>query len=129
MIEMPETAYQQHLGVQVVEASDGKSRVRLIWSDFLANRRGNVHGGAIASIVDIALSRAIRSVLPEDVSIATIGLNLTYLEPGTGTLEGAGSVVRAGATIAIAEATVGNDSGTIIARASGTFRVIRPRGA
>ena len=117
------------LGLQSGPVSEGMAEVVLPANPRLANSRGDVHGGAIATLMDAALSAAVRSVLPKGTSCATVTLNVTYLLPGRGRLAGEGRVLRAGRTLVNAEAYVTDATGRLIAQAVGTFRAVRPRGS
>lgn len=117
------------LGLRSGPVGKGTAEVVLPANPLLANSRGDVHGGAIATLMDAALSAAVRSVLPRGTSCATVTLNVTYLLPGRGRLAGEGRVLRAGRTLVNAEAYVTDATGRLIAQAVGTFRAVRPRGS
>lgn len=60
----PEAPYYRYLGLVVTERAAGRSVVRLPHRPELTNSRGEIHGGVQGSLLDIALSQALRSVLP-----------------------------------------------------------------
>jgi uncharacterized protein (TIGR00369 family) len=122
-----ERPFYAFLGVEVLETSDGRAAIRLPYRPELGNKRGDVHGGAIGSLLDIALSTAVRSALPEGSAAATISMTITYLQPGRGTLTGRGRVVRAGRTIVAAEGDVQDAQGDLAAHGIATFRVLEAR--
>lgn len=117
------------IGVYVVEAAEGASLVRLDATPETANIRGEVHGGALATMLDAALVNAARSVLAEGVGAATVNLSINYLAPGRGALTARGRVVRAGRSLVSAEASITDADGAVVAQAIGTLRVIAPKGA
>ena len=55
--------YLRLLGIEIVEADEGRALLRMPWSDPLDTFRINhvMHGGAIASLIDAAASMALRS--------------------------------------------------------------------
>jgi uncharacterized protein (TIGR00369 family) len=114
------------LGLQLLEAKAGVSRVTMAADPKLANSRGDVHGGAIAGLMDAALSSAARSGLPEGYATATITYTTSFLVPGSGKLTARGNVLRSGRSIVSVEARVTDEQGTLVAQAMGTMRVIRP---
>jgi uncharacterized protein (TIGR00369 family) len=121
----PRNPYYDFLGLEVVERAAGRALVRLPYKPPLANARGEIHGGAQASLLDIALSQAIRSVLPPGSKVATISLTTSHLAAGHGTLTCHGRVVHAGRSIATAEGHIEDEHGRQVATALGTFRVWR----
>jgi uncharacterized protein (TIGR00369 family) len=126
-IEIPlaQRPYYRHLGLTVMPPEDGTLRVVMDAMEELSNSRGEVHGGAIASLLDVTISSALRSTLGEGGAAATASLTINYLEPGQGRLTGVGRVVRKGRTIASVEARIEDDAGTIVAHGVGIMRVLR----
>lgn len=116
--------FYEHLGFRLEALAEGKSVIRLPFRDALGNSRGEVHGGAIATLADGAMSQAIRSNLEPGVAVATISMTLNFLAPAVGELTCRGGVVRGGRSIVFAEAEVIDGSGTLACRATGTFRVL-----
>lgn len=93
----------------------------------LGNIRGDVHGGAVASLLDAAFGVATRSLLKPGESSATVSLTINYVEPGRGTLVGKGRVVRAGGSLMALEAVIEDLDGKVVAHGVGTMRILRPR--
>ncbi len=93
--------------------------------------QGTIHGGVAATLVDTAGGFAIRSALdhPFETELATIELNLSYLQPATGRLAGTGEVIRIGRSIGVAEVTVDSPSpagdSETIAVGRVTYRIFR----
>jgi uncharacterized protein (TIGR00369 family) len=119
--------FYRHLGIEILETGPGRVQVRMAANPNLLNARGDVHGGAIAGLIDAALSNAARAVLPPGSSTATIQFTSHYLEAGRGTLLAEGHAVRAGGTVVTAEVYVRDEAGQLVAQALGTLRVLRPR--
>ncbi len=115
------------LGLEVLSAPAGQSLVSLPARAALANSRGDVHGGAVATLLDAALAAAVRSRLPPGAGAATITLATAYLAPARGPLTARGRVLRLGRTIATVEATAEDGNGAPIAHALGTLRIVRRR--
>jgi uncharacterized protein (TIGR00369 family) len=121
--------FQRHLGAETVEAEDGRAMVRFELRPEFGNRKGDVHGGILATLVDLAMSQAIRSVRTDLAGLSTINMTVSYLEPASGTVIARGKVAKLGGSIAFAEATCESEDGTVVVQASGAFRMIRHRQA
>jgi len=113
-----------HLGLQLDALADGHSTIRLPFQPHFGNTRGEMHGGAIAALVDAAMSQAVRSTIPMGSSVATITMNLNYMAPSFGELTAKGVVTRGGKSVAFAETEVTDSKGSVVCRASATFRIM-----
>ena len=120
--------YYRLLGVEILEAVDGRALVQLLARPELTNNRGEVHGGAIATALDAALSNAARSSLPEGHGVATLTMTVNYISAGRGLLTARGQVARVGRSVVAAEARIEDESGALVAQALGTLRALPPRG-
>jgi len=121
-------AFNRFIGFRYTPMGEGLSLVELPARQELTNRKGDAHGGVIAAVLDSAMGEAVRTYLTDaHAGISTISFSVNYIEPAHGALEARGRVVRFGRSIAIAEAAVADGRGVEVARASGTFRVIRAR--
>ena len=114
--------FYRHLGLELEALADGKSAIRLPFRKEYANTRGEVHGGAIATLVDAAMSQAVRSTVEQGALVATISMTLNYLAPGVGDLLCRGTVVRRGRSLSFVEAEVTDAGGHAVCRATATFR-------
>ena len=120
--------YYRLLGVRVESGeAAGSARLRLDSRSELENSRGDVHGGVVASLLDAAMGVAVRSACKAGEGATTVSLTVNYIGPGRGTLLATGRVVRAGRTLASAEATVVDASGHVVAHAVGTMRIVARR--
>lgn len=93
------------------------------------NRKGDVHGGAAATLIDTTLGFAATAGDPPGTSSSTLMLNVSYLAPARGRLTCTSSWQRRGRSIRFLEASVEDEAGTLVARASATFKVFIPRSA
>jgi len=114
--------FYRHLGLELEALADGKSAIRLPFRKEYGNSRGEVHGGAIATLVDAAMSQAVRSTVELDARVATISMTINYLAPGVGDLLGRGTVTRGGRSLSFVEAEVTDAGGNVVCRATATFR-------
>ncbi len=116
--------YYKHIGAVLERLEAGECVLRLSPRAELANTKGDIHGGAIASLLDMVLSQAVRSGYDRSFNVATINLNINYLATANGELRATGKLVRAGTTIAYLEGEIKRPDGEIVARATATYRII-----
>ena len=90
------------------------------------NARGRIHGGLIAALADNAMGYSCAHALGWASSLVTISLAVDYVGNGEigQWLSVEGDVIKTGSTICFAQCLVRVDD-TIIARANGTFRVVK----
>ncbi|MGH7949950.1 MAG: PaaI family thioesterase [Candidatus Binataceae bacterium] len=114
------------LGVEIESAESGTSTVRLPRNPSLLNDGGPsvpIHGGAIASLIDIAACAAVWS-LPETRQSATISMSINFTAPGLGTdLVARARVTRKGRRLAHLTVDVRDDRGHLIADAIVTYKI------
>jgi uncharacterized protein (TIGR00369 family) len=116
-----QTPMWQTLGITVVDAEDGRARVRLPISPGLGTygRPDVIHGGAIASLIDAAGGIATRSTRPAEEApwrgIATTDLSVSYLDAAMTDLVAEGRVLRVGRTIAFVNVEVRDASEKLVA--------------
>jgi uncharacterized protein (TIGR00369 family) len=90
------------------------------------NSRGLIHGGLIAALADIAMGHSCAVKRGDGARLVTVGLAVDF----TGTaqigqwLSVESEVLKTGGTLCFAQSLVIADD-VVIARANGTFRVIR----
>ena len=126
MIGPVDRPFYRHLGIEVIEAVDGSALVRMPAQLHLGNARGDVHGGAIAALLDAALSSAARAASPPSTGVTTIQFSTHFLAPGRGNLMARARTVRNGRTIVTAEGVVTDEAGDLVAQALGSWRVLPP---
>jgi uncharacterized protein (TIGR00369 family) len=90
------------------------------------NARGRIHGGLIAALADNAMGYSCAHAMGWASSLVTISLAVDFVgsaEIGQW-LSVESEVIRTGSTICFAQSLIKAD-GAVIARASGTFRVVK----
>jgi uncharacterized protein (TIGR00369 family) len=119
-------SFVDRLGVRIRTADDGTARLELDATDEHLNEAGTVHGGVLATLVDTAMGKAVRSRTGEGDVPATSQLTVTYLRPGRpGRLEATGRVSKQGDHLTVCEADVEQDGRTLV-HAVATFAVLHP---
>jgi len=108
---------------------DGEVVLELDPHSFHDNPIGSMHGGVIATMLDTVTGCAVHATLPVGVTYTSLDLSVRFIRavrPGTGTVTARGRVVHRGSRTAVAEATVTDASGRLIATATSTCLVIEP---
>ncbi|KAM0212704.1 hypothetical protein ACHAQI_004661 [Fusarium lateritium] len=112
------------LRFRVLSATEGKVEFELdIQKDHTdQNRLQTIHGGTLASLVDLGGSLAVASTGRFATGVST-DLNVTYLSPGGRTgdvLKGTATLDKIGKTLAFTQVTFTNNKGQLAARGSHT---------
>jgi uncharacterized protein (TIGR00369 family) len=122
--------FHSGFGVEVERARRGE--VRLAWQarDEHRNLQGLVHGGVLATLVDMAMGLAVRTVVGETRRHVTIEMTVHYLRPtAPGRLRALGTTERVGSQIAFADGTVFDAHDRILVRATCAYSVTGDRDA
>jgi acyl-CoA thioesterase len=115
------------LRLKIGKVEDRTSHVRMTVEEIHHNYVGVLHGGVISTLIDIAIARAIRDVVAEEDTIATVTLNLTFIRAvSSGELEARGRVSFKGNRLAHGEAEV-YAGDQLIARGTGTWYISRKK--
>jgi len=112
------TPYYKHLGIEVVEASNGYAKLRLAFKGYLTHPFGYLHGGAIASLADSAGVNAVMTILDDDEQPLTLEMKINYLLPVKDVVVfGESRVIHRGRKFAVADVDVKSDDGQLVAKA------------
>jgi uncharacterized protein (TIGR00369 family) len=118
------SGFAERLGARAEDVGDGRARVRFEAGEEHLNPAGTVHGGVLATLVDTAMGRAVRSATGEDDVPATSQLTVTYLRPGkAGPLEVTAQVRTRGEHLTVCDADVEQD-GRALVHAVATFALL-----
>ena len=119
------SGFKELLGIEADVMESGSARLRMNATDRHLNPHGTVHGGAIATLVDVAMGEAV-STLEDEEAPVTIEMKVNYLEPGKeGVLLATARVHKKGKRFTVLEAEVIQEADdTLVAFATGTFTTI-----
>ena len=124
MADDHEQDFKGYLGIRDETAEDGRARAELDAGAEHLNPGGAVHGGVLASLVDMAMGNAVRSSTGESDVPATSQLTVTYLRPGQqGRLVVTAAVSKQGENLTVCEADVEQDGRSLV-HALATFAVL-----
>jgi acyl-CoA thioesterase len=106
-------AWAQETGIELVEVSAGRAKVRMRIAGWHMNSHGTVHGGAIFTLADTAFALASNS---HGVPAAAINAHISYVKAATaGTLYADAAEFSLNPKIATYTVTVTDDAGEKIA--------------
>lgn len=117
--------YARKLAVACEAVAPDRVRMRLPWTPGHVTIGDVVHGGAIASLVDVAATGACWATpdLAPGTRGTTIGFSISYLAAGRAQdLVAEARVVQRGRSIVVAEVDVHGADGTHVARALVTYK-------
>ena len=121
---LTESAFSQLLGCRLQRLETGEADVTLELTPQLRNRGQKLHGGAIFSLVDIAMGLACSSTHGFDQQSATIECKINYIRAvAEGEVLCRAKVIHPGRRTLVVEADV-IQSDKLVAKAQGTFAVL-----
>lgn len=119
----PGAGFNEMVGIPGGEGADGVATLTLTAGEEHLNPAGTVHGGAIATLIDVVMGRAVASVFDGDERPVTIEIKVNFLEAGqVGELVAESRVSRRGRRFMVVHADVTQrETGETVAEAIGTF--------
>ena len=111
----------------VLESMDaGSVTISCAFDEGLTQQHGLIHGGVVASLVDVACGYAALSVMPEDREVLTVEFKVHFLKPAkTDRVVAIGQVIQAGRTLTVCEGSVFDATRThVLARMTTTMMAI-----
>src|ERR1700728_4122811 len=99
---------------QFLSAQDGKAKMSWTPTPDMANPFGSVHGGIVTTVIDESCGAALMPLI-ETPSAPTVSLNVEYFHAVQigGTYTVLSDIVRKGRAMAIADARILNEEGTM----------------
>lgn len=119
-----ESPFFAHVGFVITRFHEGDVLLTLPIHEHLYNVNGTLHGGVHATMIDLVLGMAIRS--KTRTRCTTMNLNMNYLAPAQGgEIYATGKIIQEGFKIVTAEGELRDQSGKMLAKGIGTFKLIR----
>ena len=113
--------FASHVGIEVVEKGNGRAVLMLDVRPELTNSFDVAHGGAVMTLLDIAMALAARTLDPDALGVITVEMKTTFIGLARGKLTAEGRCLHVGNTVAFCEAKAHGAEGRLVASASGTF--------
>lgn len=119
----------EHMGMEVIDAGEGRSSLRLQAGPELQSIYGMLHGGVAATIMDSACGIALGTLLEAGEICVTVDLRINYIcNLKEGTLLAEGRVIHRGSQTGVTRAEVRDAAGTMIAVGMSTHFISAPGG-
>ncbi len=122
-----ETGWRKLCGIEVAEITDEKLTLSMKITPEVSNRHGIAHGGALSGLLDTVMGL---SCILKGRNVVTVNLNVNFIRGakiGT-TVYASANLEHIGHTTVVTEAKCIDAKGTLYAKATGTFYVLRDRG-
>jgi uncharacterized protein (TIGR00369 family) len=118
--------FSRHIGLVIERIEPGRAVFSLQVETIHMNGAGTVHGGVHASLMDSAMAVAL---LTHGVRASTTQMNVHFVEAvREGRIVCTGEVVHRARRTALTEAKVHDESGRLLATATGAFRIYEGEG-
>ena len=124
---LPRPPCAELLGWRVLDArpADGWIRIGFEGRPEFRNPAGYIQGGLLAAMLDDTMGPAVFAHTDGGLYTATIDMNVSYLAPAkVGLIVGEGQVIQLGRTVGFVEARLLDPDGVLLARATGTVRLV-----
>ncbi|MBO6559700.1 MAG: PaaI family thioesterase [Nisaea sp.] len=101
-------------------------RIKFPVEEFLFNPQGSLHGGAIATVMDISMGHLLKHATGTPGT--TLEMKVQYMRPLTsGTACCEGRILRRGRSLSFMESRMFDDDGKLAAMATATWKMPTPR--
>ncbi len=115
------------LGVRRDYAEGGRARLVLDARPEFENVIGAMHGGIVATLLDVVMASAAVSKVDFEMTAVTLSMNSSFVRPAHGRLTADGDVLAVDDAVALCQASVVDEGGHLVARAIGSFRYLPHR--
>ncbi|WP_347550080.1 PaaI family thioesterase [Pseudalkalibacillus hwajinpoensis] len=114
------------LGFELTSLTEDEVILELPIETKLLNTHGSLHGGVYATMIDNIISLKMRSMIGSPV--ITINLTINYVAPiSGGKIIAKALIYGEGKRTKMGEGIVLDENGKLLAKGSGTFKVINPK--
>ncbi|MEJ8824111.1 PaaI family thioesterase [Variovorax humicola] len=111
-------------GLRAERIAGDQASVRMPRNDLHTNSRGEVHGGALAVLLDCTLASAARAHAPTRFGVITVDMSLHFLAPCSGDVIATATCERRGRSLCFVRGEARDTNGTLLALATGTFKLM-----
>ena len=110
------------LGLEISYGEADDCTVRLAVKDFMYNPQGSLHGGIIATVLDISMGH----LLQHSAGVGmTLQMNTQYIKPARdGVVQARATFLRKGRSITYLESRMTDAEGALMAFATSTWRLL-----
>mgnify|MGYP001272999180 CR=1 FL=1 len=115
--------FVEHLGFTLHRMEAGESELRFAARPEHHNSFDVTHGGALMTLLDVAMATAARSDTP-DMGVVTIEMKTSFIRPARGPMVAKGRMLERTRSMAFAEAWVYDAEGRLCSHSTGTFKYV-----
>ncbi|MEW9672988.1 PaaI family thioesterase [Ammoniphilus sp. 3BR4] len=120
--------FWDYIGMKEMIIENGYAELRIDITSNLHQRRGSVHGGVLATLIDGAVGSAVRSVLSEEEISPTVELKINYIRPAVGEyLIAKAKLYHRGGKLAVGQAEIFDSNEKLVAIGTATFMILNKR--
>ena len=118
--------FMRTLGAVLESVEPGTVTISCKFGEGLTQQHGLLHGGVVASIIDVACGYAALTKMPPDREVLTVEFKVHFLKPAkTELLIAVGQVVQSGRTLTVCEGSVFDETRRrVLARMTATMMAI-----
>jgi uncharacterized protein (TIGR00369 family) len=118
--------FMRTIGAVLDSVESGTVTITCGFDEGLTQQHGLIHGGVVASLIDVACGYAALSVMPPDREVLTVEFKVHFLKPAkTDRVIAVGQVVQAGRTLTVCEGSVFDATRThLLARMTATMMAV-----
>ncbi|MCF8198149.1 MAG: PaaI family thioesterase [Sulfuritalea sp.] len=117
--------FLKHLGVKAEMAEGGRSRISLELRPEMLNSFEVSHGGVIMTMLDVAMAVAARTSQEHGGGVMTVDMSISFLRSAKGRIVAEGKLLRGGSSLHFCEGEAFDESGELVAKSLGTFKLRR----
>jgi uncharacterized protein (TIGR00369 family) len=122
---MPQSPFGRHLGIELVDIGDERATAVLEVSPEVSNAQGGLHGGAVATLIDVVSGTA--ALFGDGRGLrrrSTVSMTVQFLDTvASGRATAEAVVIRRGRSISVCEVRVRDDEQRLVATALVTYRI------
>jgi uncharacterized protein (TIGR00369 family) len=118
--------FMRTIGAVLESIKPGTVTITCGFDDGLTQQQGLIHGGVVASLVDVACGYAALSVMPDDREVLTVEFKVHFLKPAkTDRVIAVGQVLQSGRTLTVCEGSAFDATGTrVLAKMTATMMAV-----
>ncbi len=126
---LPNASIAETMGLLGLEVEDGRAVMRVRADGRHLNPLGGVHGGFAATVLDSVTGCAVHTRLPAGCAYGTVDLSVKMMRPvpRDQELRAEGVVTHLSGSLGVADATLRDADGQLLASASASFFIKRPK--
>jgi uncharacterized protein (TIGR00369 family) len=120
-----QSPYFSLLSMEIRDLQWGTSLLEIQLAEKHLQPFGFVHGGAMASIMDAATFWAVFPQIEKGLGLTTVEIKVNFLAPAQkGKLVAKGRCIRLGKTLALGDAEIRSNEGSLVAHGTATMMVV-----